>query len=74
MSDDEDYSDEDFSFNEIPGGKSTNYMESDNEDVVESDIELEGETVEPENDSPQKVPLHFKSNSYNSKMGKQDIL
>ena len=57
MSDDEDYSDEDL--NEIPGGKSTNYMESDDEDVVESDTELEGETVEPNNDSPQKVPLRF---------------
>ena len=57
MSDDEDYSDEDL--NDIPGGKSTSYMESDDEDILESDIELEGETVEPDNDSPQKVPLRF---------------
>ena len=26
---------------------------------MESDIELEGETVELDNDSPQKVPLRF---------------
>lgn len=25
------------------------------EDIVESDVELEGETVEPDNDPPQKV-------------------
>jgi suppressor of tumorigenicity protein 13 len=25
------------------------------EDIVESDIELEGETIEPDNDPPQKV-------------------
>ena len=57
MSDDEDYFDEDL--NEILGGKSKNYMESHDEDVVESDIELEREIVDPYNDSPQKVPLHF---------------
>ena len=57
VSDDEDYFDEDL--NEILDGKSTNYMESHDEDVVESDIELEREIVDPYNDSPQKVPLHF---------------
>ena len=29
--------------------------EDDDSDLVESDVELEGETVEPDNDPPQKV-------------------
>lgn len=29
--------------------------EEEEDDIVESDIELEGETVEPDNDPPQKV-------------------
>lgn len=34
------------------------------DDIVESDIELEGETVEPDNDPPQKVwSLHIERNA-----------
>lgn len=29
--------------------------EEEEDDIIESDIELEGETVEPDNDPPQKV-------------------
>ena len=31
------------------------FEEEEEEEIVESDIELEGETVEPDNDPPQKV-------------------
>ena len=33
------------------------YEEED--EIVESDVELEGETVEPDNDPPQKVIIFF---------------
>lgn len=29
------------------------------DEIIESDIELEGETVEPDNDSPQKVLFYY---------------
>lgn len=31
------------------------HYEEEEEEIVESDVELEGETVEPDNDPPQKV-------------------
>lgn len=31
--------------------------EEEEDEIVESDIELEGDTVEPDNDPPQKVPF-----------------
>jgi len=30
--------------------------EEEEDEIVESDVELEGDTVEPDNDPPQKVP------------------
>lgn len=30
-------------------------VEEEEDEIVESDVELEGETVEPDNDAPQKV-------------------
>lgn len=33
--------------------------EEEEDEIIESDIELEGETVEPDNDPPQKVSLSF---------------
>ena len=38
--------------------------EEEEEEIVESDLELEGDTVEPDNDPPQKV-LVFNSIMYN---------
>jgi suppressor of tumorigenicity protein 13 len=35
--------------------------EEEEEEIIESDVELEGETVEPDNDPPQKVFFFFKN-------------
>lgn len=54
---DDDLDDEDDDFLDANAdSKAPNHTESD-DDVVESDIELEGETVEPDNDPPQKVAI-----------------
>ncbi|KAJ7952458.1 TPR repeat-containing thioredoxin TDX [Quillaja saponaria] len=37
------------------GGGQANIEEEDEDEIIESDIELEGETVEPDNDPPQKM-------------------
>lgn len=34
-----------------------NFAEEEEDEIIESDIELEGETVEPDNDPPQKVNM-----------------
>lgn len=31
------------------------HVEEEEDEIIESDVELEGETVEPDNDPPQKV-------------------
>ena len=36
-------------------------VEEEEEEIIESDVELEGETVEPDNDPPQKVFFFFKN-------------
>ena len=33
--------------------------EEEEEEIIESDLELEGDTVDPDNDPPQKVLLSF---------------
>jgi hypothetical protein len=33
--------------------------EEEEEEIIESDLELEGDTVDPDNDPPQKVLLYF---------------
>lgn len=48
-------SDEDIE--DIGGGESKVDEDEDEDEIFESDIELEGETVEPDNDPPQKVIL-----------------
>lgn len=37
------------------GHEKTTVEEEEEDEIIESDIELEGETVEPDNDPPQKV-------------------
>lgn len=49
-------SDEDMSDTE---GVGTKVEEEEEDEIIESDIEIEGETVEPDIDPPQKVPLSF---------------
>lgn len=34
-------------------------VEEEEEEIIESDLELEGDTVDPDNDPPQKVLLYF---------------
>lgn len=53
-------SDEDMA--DTDGGKGNAYDEGEEDEIIESDLELEGETVEPDNDPPQKV---FLSSSLN---------
>lgn len=49
-------SDDDMADNEGAQGKAHEEEEEEEDDeIIESDIELEGETVEPDNDPPQKV-------------------
>lgn len=44
-------------------GEKLNVEEEEEEDeIVESDIELEGDTVEPDNDPPQKVSSNLAMN------------
>ncbi|XP_028807287.1 FAM10 family protein At4g22670 [Neltuma alba] len=40
---------------DVGGGRSKVDEEEDEDEIIESDIELEGETVEPDNDPPQKM-------------------
>lgn len=40
---------------DMDGGKGNADEEVEEDEIVESDIELEGETVEPDSDPPQKV-------------------
>jgi suppressor of tumorigenicity protein 13 len=42
---------------DIDGGKGNADEEVEEDDILESDIDLEGETVEPDSDPPQKVFL-----------------
>lgn len=53
-------SDEDMA--DTDGGKGNAYDEGEEDEIIESDLELEGETVEPDNDPPQQV---FFSSSLN---------
>ncbi|KAG2681453.1 hypothetical protein I3760_11G145500 [Carya illinoinensis] len=46
-------SDEDMA--DTDGGKGNAYDEGEEDEIIESDLELEGETVEPDNDPPQKM-------------------
>lgn len=48
--------DEDMADTEAAGPK---VEEEEEDEIIESDIEIEGETVEPDNDPPQKVSLFF---------------
>jgi len=47
---------------DMDGGKGNADDEVEEDEIVESDVELEGETVEPDCDPPQKVFFLFKSN------------
>lgn len=47
---------------DMDGGKGNADDEVDEDEIVESDVELEGETVEPDSDPPQKVLFLFKAN------------
>lgn len=38
--------------------------EEEEDEIVESDVELEGDTVEPDNDPPQKVKLPNKASAF----------
>lgn len=49
-----DESDEDMAEDE---GKHGNVEEEEEDEIIESDIELEGDIVEPDNDPPQKVSI-----------------
>lgn len=51
-----DESDEDLD-EDVPFGKDGAPEEEPEDEIIESDIELEGETVEEDNDPPQKVIL-----------------
>ena len=41
-------------------GAKVNVEEEEEDEIIESDVELEGEIVEPDNDPPQKVCCVFK--------------